>query len=286
MSATLDRPVADAADAGADAVVLTVDERPLRRRLGPGPRRRFAGFVGPLLLLGLWALGSWSGFLDPQTLSAPWTVLESAQHLIDEGRLQSNLEMSAQRAMLGLLLGTAVGVVLALAAGLSRIGEAVIDGPVQIKRAIPALAILPLLILWLGIGEEMKVVTIALGVFVPIYLQTHAGLRAIESRYVELAQTVDLSRWAFLRRVVIPGALPHFLLGLRFAVTAAWLALVVVEQVNATSGIGYMMELARQYGQTDVILVGLVVYGLLGLVSDAAVRLLQRKALAWQTTIG
>ncbi len=131
-------------------------------------------------------------------------------------------------------------------AGLSRFGEAVIDGPVQIKRAIPALAIIPLLILWLGIGEEMKVITIALGVFVPIYLQTHAGLRAIESKYVELAQTVDLSRWEFLRRVVIPGALPHFLLGLRFAVTAAWLALVVVEQVNATSGIGYMMELARQ----------------------------------------
>jgi len=266
-------------------VVLTVDERPLRRRLGPGPRRRFAGAVGPLLLLAAWALGSWSGFFDPQTLSAPWTVLETAKHLIDEGRLQTNLEMSAKRAMLGLLLGVSVGVVLALLAGLSRLGEAVIDGPVQIKRAIPALAIIPLLILWLGIGEEMKVITIALGVFVPIYLQTHAGLRAIESKYVELAQTVDLSRWEFLRRVVIPGTLPHFLLGLRFAVTAAWLALVVVEQVNATSGIGYMMELARQYGQTDVILVGLVVYGLLGLVSDTAVRLLQRKALAWQTTM-
>src|SRR3954447_8593490 len=286
MSTTLDRTVATAeADGGDGAVVLTVDERPLRRRLGPGPRRRFAGALGPLLLLAAWSLGSWSGFLDPQTLSAPWTVLESAKHLIDEGRLQSNLEMSAKRAMLGLLLGVSVGVVLALLAGLSRLGEAVIDGPVQIKRAIPALAILPLLILWLGIGEEMKVITIALGVFVPIYLPHHARLRAIESKYVELAQPVDLGRWAFLRRVVIPGALPHFLLGLRFAVTAAWLPLVFVEQVSAPSGIGYMMELTRQYGQTDVILVGLVVYGLLGLVSDAAVRLLQRKALAWQTTM-
>jgi sulfonate transport system permease protein len=176
-------------------------------------------------------------------------------------------------------------VLLALASGLSRTGEALIDANVQFKRAIPALALMPLLILWLGIGEEMKVVTIALGVFVPIYLQTHAGLRAIESRYVELAQTVDLSPWDFLRRVVFPGTLPYFLLGLRFAVTAAWLALVVVEQVNATSGIGYMMELARTYGQVDVILVGLVVYGLLGLASDAAVRLLQRKALSWQVTM-
>ncbi len=269
-----------------DAVVLTVDERPLRRRLGPGPRRRGAALLGPLLFLGLWALGSWAGVLDPRTLSAPWTVVSTAKELIDDGRLQSNLAMSAQRAALGLLLGTTVGVVLAGFAGLSRWGEAIIDGPVQIKRAIPALALLPLLILWLGIDERMKVITIALGVFVPIYIQTHAGLRAIESRYVELAQTVDLSPWEFLRRVVVPGTLPYFLLGLRFAVTAAWLALVVVEQINATSGIGYMMELARTYGQTDIIVVGLVVYGLLGLASDAAVRLLQRKALAWQTTIG
>src|SRR3954469_15913181 len=113
MSATLDRPIATE-----DAVVLTVDERPRRRRLGPGPRRRFAGALGPLLLLAVWALGSWSGFLDPQTLSSPWAVLETAKHLIDEGRLQSNLEMSAKRAMLGLLLGTSVGVVLAMLAGL------------------------------------------------------------------------------------------------------------------------------------------------------------------------
>jgi len=158
VSATLDRPLVD------DAVVLTVDERPRRRRLGPGPRRRFAGALGPLLLLAAWAIGSWSGFLSPQTLSPPWTVVETAQRLIEEGRLQTNLEMSAKRALLGLVLGVSVGVVLALLAGLSRFGEAVIDGPVQMKRAIPALAIIPLLILWLGIGEEMKVVTIALGV--------------------------------------------------------------------------------------------------------------------------
>jgi sulfonate transport system permease protein len=131
----------------------------------------------------------------------------------------------------------------------------------------------------------MKVITITLGVFVPIYLQTHAGLRGIESSYVELAQTVGLSRVAFVRKVILPGALPGFLLGLRFAVTAAWLSLVVVEQINSTSGIGYMMELARTYGQTDIIVVGLVLYGLLGLLSDGAVRLLQRRALSWQRTL-
>lgn len=255
------------------------------RRLGPGKPIRFGAAIGPVLLLVSWSVGSAVGWLDPRVLSAPWTVVTTTGELIADGRLQSNLLTSTQRAAAGLALGVALGTVLALLSGLSRWGEAVLDGPVQIKRAIPSLALLPLLILWLGIGETMKVTTITLGVFVPIYLHTHNGLRSIDSRYVELAQTVGLSRPEFIRRAVLPGALPGFLLGLRFAVTGAWLALVVVEQINSTSGIGYMMELARTYGQTDIIIVGLVLYGALGLLSDGAVRLLQRKALTWRRTL-
>lgn len=280
----------------ADAPVLTkaaphpdpvahVRRKPRRRRLGPGRPVPYGWAIGPLLLLALWSVGSAAGFIDARNLSAPWTVVSTAGDLIAEGRLQSNLATSAQRALLGLLFGTAAGLALAIAAGLSRIGEGIIDGPVQIKRAIPSLALIPLLILWFGIGESMKVITIALGVFVPVYIHTHNGLRTIDGRYAELAETVRLSRTAFVRHVVLPGALPGFLLGMRFAVTAAWLSLVVVEQVNATSGIGYMMELARTYGQTDIIIVGLVVYGLLGLVSDALVRLVERKALSWRRTL-
>ncbi|KQZ67659.1 ABC transporter permease [Nocardioides sp. Root151] len=267
-------------------VELTVDQRPLARKLGPGAPIRLSGLIGPLLLLGAWFLASWSGVLDPRILSEPWTVWSTARELIADGRLQDNLKVSAERAAYGLALGVVVGLLLALVSGLSRFGEAVIDGPVQIKRAIPSLALIPLLVLWFGIGENMKIYTIALGAFVPIYLQTHSALRKIDLRYVELAQTVDLSRTDFLRRVVLPGALPGFLLGLRFAVTGAWISLVVVEQINATSGIGYMMELARTYGQTEIIVVGLVVYGLLGLLSDGAVRLIERRALRWQRTLG
>lgn len=256
-----------------------------RRRLGPGKPIKFGAAIGPVLLLAVWSIGSAVGWLDPRVLSAPWTVVTTTGDLLADGRLQSNLLTSTQRAAAGLGLGIVLGVVLALLAGLSRIGEAVLDGPIQIKRAIPSLALLPLLILWLGIGESMKVTTITLGVFVPIYLHTHNGLRTIDSRYVELAQTVGLSRWEFVRKVVLPGALPGFLLGLRFAVTAAWLSLVVVEQINSTSGIGYMMELARTYGQTDIIIVGLVLYGVLGLLSDGAVRLIQRRALTWRRTL-
>ncbi|MFJ9197650.1 ABC transporter permease [Streptomyces flaveolus] len=269
----------------ATAPAATVPRRPRRRRLGPGRPVPYGWVIGPALLLALWAAGTGLGLIDVRSLPAPWTIAGTAGDLIDSGKLPSHLATSAQRALLGLLFGVVSGLLLALVAGLSRFGEAVIDGPVQIKRAIPSLALIPLLILWFGIGETMKVVTIALGVFVPVYIHTHNGLRTIDSRYAELAETVRLGRLAFVRHVVLPGALPGFLLGMRFAVTAAWLALVVVEQVNATSGIGYMMELARTYGQTDVIIVGLVVYGLLGLLSDAFVRLVERRALSWRRTL-
>ena len=266
------------------ALAGRADVRPTGRRLGPGRRRRLA-WVGPSALLLLWAAASATGLLDPRILSEPWTVVATASELIADGRLQENLAISAQRAGLGLFFGIVVGAVLALLSGLSRAGEALIDGPVQIKRAIPGLALIPLLILWFGIDETMKVLTITLGVFVPIYLQTHAGLRGIDLRYVELAQTVGLSRAGFIRRVVLPGALPGFFLGLRFAVTGAWVSLVVVEQINSTSGIGYMMELARTYGQTNIIVLGLAVYGILGLLSDGIVRFIERKALSWQRTL-
>lgn len=179
-----------------------------RRRLGPGKQLRFGAALGPVLLLVAWSIGSATGLLDPRVLSAPWTVVTTTGDLIADGRLQSNLLTSTQRAFAGLALGILLGTVLALLSGLSRLGEAVLDGPIQIKRAIPSLALLPLLILWLGIGESMKITTITLGVFVPIYIHTHNGLRTIDSRYVELAETVGLSRWEFVRRVVLPGALP------------------------------------------------------------------------------
>jgi sulfonate transport system permease protein len=185
-----------------------------------------------------------------------------------------------------LVFGVSAGLLVALAAGLSLAGGYVFDGLVQIKRAIPTLALIPLIVIWFGIGETMKVTVISLAVFVPIYLNTHAALRGIETRHVELAETVGLSRAAFVRDVVLPGAFPGFMLGLRFAVMGAWLALVVVEQLNATSGVGYMINLARTYAQTDVIVVGLVVYALLGLTSDLAVRALEARLLRWRRTFG
>lgn len=264
------------------------DPRPARRRrLAPGKRIPYGKVLGPVLILAVWSAASATGILDPRLVSPPWTVFSEAWQLTrGQGELQSDFLISARRALTGLGIGVAVGTALAVVAGLSRAGDAVVDGAMQVKRAIPALALIPLMILWLGIGEEMKIVTIALFVLVPVYINTYAALVGIDSRYVELAEVVGLTRWQFLRKVVIPGALPGWFTGLRLGVTGSWLALIVVEQINATSGIGYMMFQAQEYGQTDVILVGLLVYGLFGFVTDAVVRLIERRALSWRQTLG
>ncbi len=261
------------------------DVRVVRRRLGPGHRIRFAFWVGPALLLAIWAIGSAAGFIDPAVLTAPWDVVAAFREQWTDHDLLGNILSSLERATIGLAFGVVGGTVLAVASGLSRIGESLIDGPIQIKRSVPTLALIPLFIAWFGIEEQMKIVTIALISMIPIYVNTHNGLRSIDGKYAELAETIGLGRGEFIRHVVLPGALPGFLLGLRFAVTSALLGLVVVEQYNATSGIGHMMTLAEEYGQTDILVVGLVLYGVFGFLADSAVRLTERKVLAWRRTL-
>ncbi|MEU8818296.1 ABC transporter permease [Actinoplanes sp. NPDC048796] len=261
------------------------DARVVRRRLGPGRRIRFAFWIGPLLALAVWSAGSATGVIQPAILSAPWDVAVAFEDQWANHDLLTNILSSLQRAVIGLSLGVVTGAVLAVISGLSRAGESVIDGPIQIKRSVPTLAIIPLLIAWFGIGQEMKIITIALISLIPIYVHTHNGLRGIDGKYAELAETIRIGRGDFIRHVVLPGALPGFLLGMRFAVTSSLLGLVVVEQYNAVAGIGHMISLAEQYGQTDVIVVGLVIYGVFGYCADSAVRLTARKVLAWRQTL-
>ncbi|MFJ2947473.1 ABC transporter permease [Streptomyces sp. NPDC087226] len=256
-----------------------------RRRLSPGRRLPATRLLGPALVLVLWAAASAAGRLDPGAVPAPWTVLETGVRLWTDGTLPDDILTSLRRAGSGFAIGLTAGVVLALASGLSRTGEALIDGSVQLNRAVPTLGLIPLFILWLGIGETFKTAIIAIVVYIPIYLNTHSALSGIDHRFVELAEVQGLSRLAFVRQVVVPGALPGFFVGLRLGVTGSWLGLVVLEQINATSGLGYMMFQAQNYGQTDVILVGLVVYGIFGLVSDTLVRLIERRVLSWRRTL-
>jgi sulfonate transport system permease protein len=269
----------------AHEISTTVSGPPKRRRLGPGRPIPYGRVLGPLLVVAAWWGASAAGLLDPRILPTPLATFDAARDLIARGILQSSLAISLQRAGLGFAFGASAGVVLAVVAGLNRIGEAVVDGWMQVQRSVPTLGLIPLVILWLGIGETFKVVIIAIVVSIVMYIQTYAGLTGIESRYVELAETVDLGRWQFIRLVVLPGALPSVFVGLRLAVTSAWITLVVLEQINATSGIGYLMFQAQNYAQTDVILVGLVVYGLFGFVSDGILRIVERRVLSWRRTL-
>jgi sulfonate transport system permease protein len=282
---TVERPLGPQVSAAVEASPARAAPTRRKRRLGLGQPVSYGWLLGPALLLIFWAVGSATGFIDPRILPAPWVAVTTGADMIEQGRLQANLAVSAWRAGQGLAYGVVIGVIVALVSGLSLLGGYVFDGLVQLKRAIPTLALIPLFILWFGIGEGMKVIVISLSVFIPIYVHTHNALRAIDIKHVELAETLGLGRLAFIRHVVLPGALPGFMLGLRFGVMGAWLALVVVEQLNATSGIGYMINLARTYAQSDVILLGLVVYAILGVSSDAAVRFLEKKVLSWRKTL-
>jgi sulfonate transport system permease protein len=288
--AALPEPIAAAAVLAQAAVetptIAPSRDDPQRRRLTPKRLAPGGILFGPAVFLIAWELASRLGLLSPRLLAPPSKALVTGFALVTNGTLTDNFLASAQRAYLGLVIGTVIGVTLALIAGLSRIGEASIDGTVQIKRAIPTLALIPFGILWLGIGDVMKVTIISLSVFIPVYVNVHAALKGIDIKYVELARTLRLTRLEFLRRVVVPGAMPGFFTGLRLAVTTCWASLIVLEQINTTDGIGYLINRARDYGQTDVIVVGLAIYGVLGLVSDLAVRSWERRALSYRKVLG
>lgn len=244
----------------------------------------FLRLLGPVLLLVVWGVASAIGALDPRTLPPPWQVVSRAWQLIADGVLQRALLASVQRSMTGLCLGVLFGIGFSLISGLNRWGEAIVDGPLQIWRATPVLAVIPLAIYWLGLGEQMKITLICLTTMIPIYINTSAAIASVEKRFVELAHTIRLTHWEFVRYVVIPGALPGFFTGLRLSAVSAWLVLVVVEQSNTINGLGYMVGEARVNGQVDIIAVGLVVYALLGLTTDGVLRLLEKRVLSWRKT--
>ncbi|MFI0374079.1 ABC transporter permease [Actinomadura sp. 1N219] len=236
----------------------------------------------PITLLALWEGTARAGVLAPDKLPPPSAVLEAAWRLSRDGTLGASLLDSLQRAVLGLLIGGTLALVLGAVAGLVRAGDDLVDPTVQAARMLPHLGLVPLLIIWLGIGESLKITLVALGAFFPIYLNTYAGIRDIDERLVEAARTCGLTWLERVRHVVLPGAMPALFLGLRLAFAAGWLSLVVGEQVNGQSGLGFMMMEAREFSQTEVVVLGLLVYALLGLLSDLALRMGERRLLTWR----
>ncbi|MGW1500049.1 ABC transporter permease [Streptomyces mirabilis] len=239
---------------------------------------------GPLLLLALWQLLSSTGVLTPDILASPGTIARVGGNLIADGSLPNAMGVSLQRVAVGLLLGTLVGTGLALVSGLFRIGEDLVDASVQMLRTVPFVGLIPLFIIWFGIGEAPKIAIITLGVSFPLYLNVYAGIRGVDSQLIEAGESLGLSRWGLVRHVVLPGALPGAMTGLRYSLGIAWLALVFAEQINADAGIGFLMVRARDFLRTDVIVVCLIVYAFLGLLADFIVRSLERLLLQWRPT--
>lgn len=239
--------------------------------------------ITPIALVVGWEGAARAGVLPPDKLSPPSEVLAAAWRLSADGTLWTHLLESLQRAVLGLLIGGTLGLVLGSLAGLLRLGDDLIDPPVQMARMLPHLGLVPLLIIWVGIDESLKVTLVALGSFFPIYLNTYAGIRGIDERLVEAARTCGLSALERIRHVVLPGAMPSLFLGLRLAFAAGWLSLVVGEQVNGEGGLGFMMMEAREFSQTEIVVLGLLMYAGLGLLSDLALRAAERRVLSWRT---
>ncbi|MFE2376479.1 ABC transporter permease [Streptomyces sp. NPDC059398] len=240
--------------------------------------------IGPLLLLVLWQVLSATGVLHPDILASPGTIARAGRDLVDDGTLPSAMGISLQRVALGLLLGGVAGTGLALISGLSRLGEDLVDASVQMLRTVPWVGLIPLFIIWLGIGEAPKVALIALGVAFHLYLNVYAGIRGVDEQLIEAGESLGLGRWGLIRHVILPGALPGAMTGLRYSLATAWLALVFGESINADAGIGFLMNQAREFFRTDVIVVCLVVYAFLGLAADAIVRTLERLLLQWRPT--
>ena len=238
--------------------------------------------LGPVLLLGLWQLLSSAHLFDPRTTPAPYSVISTAYALIVSGELQTHLWSSLQRVLAGLGLGLAVGLTGAVISGLSRAGENIVDANMEILRAVPNFALLPVLIAWFGIGEDSKIILISLGVLVAIYINTYSAIRNVDASLIEAATTFGVRRREMITTVILPGALPGFLVGLRIALTSAWLALIFAETINAPLGLGRMMSDAREYFRVDIIFVLLAVYAMLGLLSLSLVRYLESRLLQWR----
>ena len=262
---------------------------PAPARRVPRRRRNRAWYrvISPLVFLAGWQLVSASGLVSQQKLPSPSMVLHTAVTLITTnsaayGTLQSAMLVSLERVAIGFAVGGAAGLILAVIAGLSRLGENSVNPLMQMLRTLPLFGLIPVFIIWFGIGDLPKILLIALGAAIPLYLNTFSGIRNVDSKLAEAGTTLGLSRTEMIRHVILPGALPQILVGLRQSLGVAWLALVVAEQINANAGLGFMISQATQFLRNDVIFVALLVYCVLGLLTDALVRLLERRALAWR----
>lgn len=235
----------------------------------------------PILIVLVWQIAVQSGWLSTRILPAPLDVLNAGIELAKNGELYRHFLASLERAVLGLLVGGSIGFFLGFITGLSKIAQNLLDSTIQMIRNIPLLALVPLVILWFGIGEVSKIFIISMAVFFPIYLNTFHGLKSVDKGLIEMGKVYGLSRYGMFKEVILPGATPSILVGLRMSLGYMWLFLVVAETIAANVGIGYMTMNARDFMQTDIMVLGILLYAFLGKSSDILAGFLERYTLKW-----
>ncbi|KEF42760.1 MAG: hypothetical protein ER33_04275 [Cyanobium sp. CACIAM 14] len=244
-------------------------------------KRTLVPWLVPALLLAFWQVSSMLGWIPTRILPAPTAIALAGLQLARSGELWTHLSVSAARAGGGFLIGASLGLFFGVLNGLLRRAELLLDSSFQMLRNIPPLAMIPLVILWFGIGEEARVFLVSLGVFFPVYLNTFNGIRSIDPGLLEMGRVYGLSNWKIITDIVLPGAMPSILVGVRFSLGIAWIILIVGEQIAANSGIGYLAMNAREFMQTDIIVFSILLYALLGKFSDALARKLEFRLLPW-----
>jgi sulfonate transport system permease protein len=247
-------------------------------------KKQIIPWIVPFLLLASWQLLAQFGVLSSRVLPNPVDVFKSAIELGRSGQLFEYISVSTKRAFLGFLIGGGIGFALGLCNGLSRIAENLLDTSIQMIRNIPHLALIPIVILWFGIEEEAKLFLVALGTFFPIYLNTFHGIRSVDKSLIEMGNVYGLKGFSLFWHIILPGALPSILVGVRYALGITWVTLIVAETIASNSGIGYMAMNAREFMQLDVVVLSIILYALLGKLSDLAAKIAERRFLKWHPT--
>ncbi|MGY5344157.1 ABC transporter permease [Paenibacillus glucanolyticus] len=250
-------------------------------RAVPGPLH---AWLVPIAIVALWQIAGGLGWISATLLPTPLTIAKQFVSLGLSGELWEHFQISILRALSGFVMGGLTGLALGLSTGLGKMAERTLDPSLQMLRTVPLLSLIPLFILWFGIGEFSKILMISLGAFFPMYVNTFLGIRSVDVKLYDVSRIFQYSKLQLVIRLIIPAALPNILLGIRLSLGVSWLVLVVAEMMGTSAGIGYMIQDARAYSQTDIVFVGIIIFAIVGKLSDSVVRLLESKLLRWRET--
>ncbi|AMV63630.1 Alkanesulfonates transport system permease protein [Pediococcus damnosus] len=250
------------------------------------PWQQFLPWLIPVGLIGIWQLASSIGWLSSDTLPSPVAVIQDGIALSQTGELQKNISISLYRAIVGFAIGGTAGFLLGFINGVSKISRSLTDTTVQMLRNIPHLSLIPLVIIVIGIGESAKISLVAIGVMFPIYINTLHGIRSVDPELIEMGKSYGLSRFQLLKKIILPGAMPTILMGVRYALGVMWTTLIVAETIASDSGIGYMSTNAEEFMDMKTILLCIFIYALLGKLSDLIAKGLESYMLDWRNAKG